>query len=80
MFVQVYIQNEYCEGGSLQNRIQEFRQSGGRFTETELKKIVMHVAKVSFVCVLAFRAVYSSLFPLSGVGNKFWFFWLWGRK
>jgi len=42
---QVYIQNEYCEGGSLQNRIQEFRQSGGRFTEPELKKIIMHVAK-----------------------------------
>jgi wee1-like protein kinase len=42
---QVYIQNEYCEGGSLQSRIQELRSSGTRFPEHGLKKIIMHVAK-----------------------------------
>ena len=42
----MYIQNEYCEGGSLQNRIQEFKNSGTRFSEQELKKMIMHVAKV----------------------------------
>ena len=42
----VYIQNEFCEGGSLQNRIQEMRSSGTRFAEAELKRIIVHVAKV----------------------------------
>ena len=42
----MYIQNEYCEGGSLQNRIQEFKDNGTRFSEQELKKMIMHVAKV----------------------------------
>ena len=50
--VQVYIQNEFCEGGSLQNRIQEFRQTAGRFSETELKKIIVHVAKVRVKYIL----------------------------
>jgi len=42
---QVFIQNEFCEGGSLQNRVQEFRLGGSKFGEQELKKIIVHVAK-----------------------------------
>jgi len=42
---QVYIQNEYCEGGSLASQIEDFRQSRRFFTETELKKMVVNVAK-----------------------------------
>jgi len=41
----VYIQNEYCEGGSLANLINEYRSKGMRFTEVELKRILLHVAK-----------------------------------
>ena len=41
----VYIQNEYCEGGSLAAKIQEFRMTGKRFTEAELKRILLHLAK-----------------------------------
>jgi len=42
---QVYIQNEYCEGGSLASQIEEFRQTRRFFTETELKKMLVNVAK-----------------------------------
>jgi len=45
--LQVYIQNEFCEGGSLQKQLEIFRQTGGRFSETELKRLLVHVAKVS---------------------------------
>lgn len=41
----VYIQNEFCEGGSLQRQIEEFRINGRRFSEQELRKIMAHVAK-----------------------------------
>merc|ERR1719266_1605195 len=41
----VYIQNEYCEGGSLAAKIQDYRNSGQRFTESELKRILLHLAK-----------------------------------
>ena len=41
----VYIQNEYCEGGSLAAKIQEFRMTGKRFSEAELKRILLHLAK-----------------------------------
>merc|ERR1719474_828539 len=41
----IYIQNEYCEGGSLQRKIEENRRTGVRFTETELRRILGHVAK-----------------------------------
>lgn len=41
----VYIQNEYCEGGSLAAKIQEFRQTAKRFTEAELKRILLHLSK-----------------------------------
>lgn len=41
----VYIQNEYCEGGSLANLIKEYRRMGRRFPESELKRILLHIAK-----------------------------------
>ena len=41
----VYIQNEYCEGGSLASKIQELKDSGKYFTESELKRILLHLAK-----------------------------------
>merc|ERR1719203_729890 len=42
---QVYIQNEYCEGGSLANQIEQFRRNRTFFTEDELKKLLVNVAK-----------------------------------
>ena len=45
-FIQVYIQNEFCEGGSLTEKINEFRETGQKFSEQELKKIIIHVCKV----------------------------------
>ena len=41
----VYIQNEYCEGGSLSDLIKDYRKKGGRFPESELKRIMIHIAK-----------------------------------
>lgn len=42
----VYIQNEYCEGGSLASKIKEFRRSGNqKFSEAELKRILLHLSK-----------------------------------
>ena len=41
----VYIQNEFCEGGSLSAKIQELRNSGKHFSESELKRILLHLAK-----------------------------------
>jgi len=41
----VYIQNEFCEGGSLQKQIEEYRINGRRFSEPELRKITAHIAK-----------------------------------
>ena len=41
----VYIQNEYCEGGSLASKIVELKNSGKYFTESELKRILLHLAK-----------------------------------
>ena len=41
----MYIQNEFCEGGSLQKQIEEFRINGRRFSEQELRRIMAHVAK-----------------------------------
>ena len=41
----VYLQNEFCEGGSLANRITEHRASGKKFTECELRRMLVHVAK-----------------------------------
>ena len=47
----VYIQNEFCEGGALGNRIDDLREenqlsgSDKRLPECELKKILLHAAK-----------------------------------
>ena len=41
----VYIQNEFCEGGSLAAKIREFKDTGKRFTEAELKRILLHLSK-----------------------------------
>merc|ERR1719323_1187326 len=41
----IYIQNEYCEGGSLQRKIEENRRTGTKFNESELRRILGHVAK-----------------------------------
>ena len=41
----VYIQNEFCEGGSLAAKIKELRQTNKKFAEAELRKILLHVAK-----------------------------------
>ena len=43
--MQIYIQNEYCEGGSLQRKIEEHRRRGERFSEGELRRVLGHVAK-----------------------------------
>ena len=41
----VYIQNEFCHGGSLSKKIQEMKQSGQHFAESELRKIVVQMLK-----------------------------------
>jgi len=41
----IFIQNEYCEGGSLQTKIEDNRRRKERFTEGELRRILSHVAK-----------------------------------
>lgn len=41
----IWIQNEYCQGGSLAALIQKRRDSGEYFSEYELKRIIMHLAK-----------------------------------
>jgi len=41
----VFIQNEFCEKGSLSDKIEEKRISGQRFSEMELKKILKHTLK-----------------------------------
>ena len=41
----IHIQNELCEGGSLDKVIEERRQSGKHFTEQELRRILYQVAK-----------------------------------
>ena len=43
--LQIYIQNGYCEGGSLQRKIEENRRRGERFSEGELRRVLGHVAK-----------------------------------
>ena len=42
---QVYIQNEYCEGGSLEQKLEQCRASGTRFAEVELRKILVQVGR-----------------------------------
>jgi len=42
---QVFIQNEFCQGGSLSQKIEEKRSSCETFSEEELKKIFRHMLK-----------------------------------
>eukprot|EP00096_Caligus_rogercresseyi_P001014 TRINITY_DN115_c2_g1_i4.p1 TRINITY_DN115_c2_g1~~TRINITY_DN115_c2_g1_i4.p1 ORF type:complete len:700 (+),score=275.41 TRINITY_DN115_c2_g1_i4:2145-4244(+) len=42
---QVYIQTEYCEGGSLQSSIDTYRKRNRRFPESELRTILSQIAK-----------------------------------
>ena len=41
----IFIQNEFCEGGSLTLAIDRRRAEGKPFTESELRRIVSHLAK-----------------------------------
>ena len=41
----VFIQNELCRGGSLTNNIDLRRRTGQRFTETELKRMILQILK-----------------------------------
>ncbi|XP_045196736.1 wee1-like protein kinase 1-B [Mercenaria mercenaria] len=41
----MYIQNEYCNGGSLADYVEEHRRTGGQFTEPELVQILYQVAQ-----------------------------------
>jgi len=41
----VYIQNEYCEGGTLAEKIEETRQVGRNFSEPELKRMTSNITK-----------------------------------
>lgn len=39
------IQNEYCNGGSLQDAIENNRASGTSFPESEIKRILLHLSE-----------------------------------
>lgn len=41
----IYIQNEFCEGGSLERRVERCREVGERFAEAELKKVLVQVGR-----------------------------------
>ncbi len=41
----IFIQNEYCEGGSLAKVLEERREAGRHFSENELRRIATHIAK-----------------------------------
>jgi len=41
----IYIQNEYCRGGSLAKKIKELRDTGEIFTEEELRKMAVQILK-----------------------------------
>jgi wee1-like protein kinase len=41
----LHIQNEFCEGGSLDRQIEECRERGDRFAEAELKKVLVQVGR-----------------------------------
>jgi len=41
----LYIQNEFCEGGSLDKQINECRVKGTKFAEEELKKLLLHISR-----------------------------------
>lgn len=39
------IQNEFCNGGSLQDAIEKHRASGTYFSESEIRTILLHLAE-----------------------------------
>ena len=41
----VYIQNEFCRGGSLAKKIKDMRDSGQKFPEPELRKMAVQILK-----------------------------------
>ena len=41
----IFIQNEFCEGGSLEEKIKSCRVSGNFFPEEELCRLLLHVGK-----------------------------------
>ena len=42
---QVYIQNEFCEGGSLDGQIKAYRKRNRKFPESELRTILSQISK-----------------------------------
>merc|ERR1719352_1100621 len=42
---QIYIQNEFCDGGSLEQKVEDARASGHVFSEDELHRLLLHVGK-----------------------------------
>jgi len=42
---QIYIQNEFCDGGSLEQLMEECRSLNNWFSEEELHRILLHIAK-----------------------------------
>jgi serine/threonine protein kinase len=49
------IQNEYCDGGSLEDVIKRYREQGRTFSEAELFKILHHIV----CCVVCVRATFA---------------------
>ena len=49
------IQNEYCNGGSLSDMINQYSSSGNIVHERDLKQILVQVAKVGNVASFAFQ-------------------------
>ena len=41
----IYIQNEFCEGGSLERRVERCLEVGERFAEAELRKVLVQVGR-----------------------------------
>ena len=41
----VYIQNEFCQGGSLSQKMKALRKTGEKFSETELRKMLVQILK-----------------------------------
>jgi len=42
---QIYIQNEFCDGGSLDQKLADARQDGRVFSEEELHRLLLHIGK-----------------------------------
>jgi len=42
---QIYIQNEFCDGGSLDQKLTDARRDGQVFSEEELHRLLLHIGK-----------------------------------